>query len=179
MSKYLKKGAYHFHEYGDPTTTYHKHVESFLEKAREILEPGMKVLDAGCGEGLFVKLLRQDGVDAEGVDSDPHAVALAVDHGLREFVHQAVFAGNYGKYDAILMMDSLEHTEDWRLILHNASKNCRIMFIAVPDRHDPYGINQMIGSKIITFMDDEDGWNCTHNERRYARDFFIYEKVVE
>jgi SAM-dependent methyltransferase len=41
-----------------------------------------RVLDLGCGLGGFVKLLGEAGIDAYGVDSDPHCIAEAQAHGL-------------------------------------------------------------------------------------------------
>lgn len=41
-----------------------------------------RVLDLGCGLGGFVKLLRDNGIDAYGVDSDPACIAAARQHDL-------------------------------------------------------------------------------------------------
>jgi 2-polyprenyl-3-methyl-5-hydroxy-6-metoxy-1,4-benzoquinol methylase len=40
------------------------------------------VLDLGCGRGAFLEMLRERGVDARGIDIDPHAVAIARSRGL-------------------------------------------------------------------------------------------------
>ncbi|MBM3284247.1 MAG: class I SAM-dependent methyltransferase [Candidatus Aminicenantes bacterium] len=44
---------------------------------------GGKVADLGCGRGEFLELLRQNGVDAEGVDSNSQMVEACLDKGLR------------------------------------------------------------------------------------------------
>jgi SAM-dependent methyltransferase len=41
-----------------------------------------RVLDLGCGMGGFVKLLREQGIDGYGVDSDPQCIAEARAHNL-------------------------------------------------------------------------------------------------
>jgi SAM-dependent methyltransferase len=41
------------------------------------------VLDAGCGRGEFLVLLREAGIDAYGVDADPDMAAYAAGEGLR------------------------------------------------------------------------------------------------
>lgn len=41
-----------------------------------------RVLDLGCGMGGFVKLLREQGIDGYGVDSDPQCIAEARTHQL-------------------------------------------------------------------------------------------------
>jgi O-antigen chain-terminating methyltransferase len=50
------------------------YVDDFLEKA--------PVLDAGCGRGEFLSLLREAGVKARGVDVDPEMIAFARGEGL-------------------------------------------------------------------------------------------------
>jgi O-antigen chain-terminating methyltransferase len=50
------------------------YVDDFREKA--------PVLDAGCGRGEFLSLLREAGIEARGVDSDPEMVAFARGEGL-------------------------------------------------------------------------------------------------
>jgi SAM-dependent methyltransferase len=37
----------------------------------QFFQPGQHVLDLGCGAGYFVKMLREQGVEARGVDLDP------------------------------------------------------------------------------------------------------------
>jgi SAM-dependent methyltransferase len=41
-----------------------------------------KVVDLGSGNGSFVELLREHGIDAEGVDSDPKACQAAAERGI-------------------------------------------------------------------------------------------------
>jgi SAM-dependent methyltransferase len=55
-----------------------------LEGHRKLLEErdARPVLDLGCGRGTFLEMLREHGVDACGIDSDPRAVAIARSRGL-------------------------------------------------------------------------------------------------
>ncbi|MBX7244632.1 MAG: class I SAM-dependent methyltransferase [Candidatus Sumerlaeaceae bacterium] len=46
------------------------------------------VLDAGCGRGEFLEILREAGVDAYGLDSDQHMVDHCASHGLRVVLGQ-------------------------------------------------------------------------------------------
>jgi SAM-dependent methyltransferase len=43
----------------------------------KFFQPQQRVLDLGCGAGYFVKMLREKGVEAQGVDLDPLALAEA------------------------------------------------------------------------------------------------------
>ncbi|MGH2867361.1 MAG: class I SAM-dependent methyltransferase [Solirubrobacteraceae bacterium] len=47
-----------------------------------LLEGRMPVLDVGCGRGEFLELLRDAGIDAQGVDIDPAMVQRCRDKGL-------------------------------------------------------------------------------------------------
>src|SRR5262245_43465700 len=41
------------------------------------LQPGMRVLDVGCGPGRHAKALSERGIDVTGIDLSPDFVALA------------------------------------------------------------------------------------------------------
>lgn len=74
-------------------------------------KPGWKVLDVGSGRGLFLELLRQAGIDGEGVDSDVQAIREASEKGLVCF-HGDVKAFLRDKieiYDGIFCSNFLEH----------------------------------------------------------------------
>jgi SAM-dependent methyltransferase len=54
--------------------------EDVLEKQRVYVDDfrdNAPVLDAGCGRGEFLSLLREAGIEARGVDADPEMVAFA------------------------------------------------------------------------------------------------------
>jgi SAM-dependent methyltransferase len=47
----------------------------FDQLLRGRIQPGMRVLDAGCGAGRNLVYLLREGYEVFGVDSDPHAIA--------------------------------------------------------------------------------------------------------
>ena len=69
-------------------------------------------VDIGCGCGELVRLLQEDGFDAEGIDISPEQAALAREAGVAR-VHQgdfrAILAGRPAHYAAITATDLLEH----------------------------------------------------------------------
>ncbi|MFH1073039.1 MAG: class I SAM-dependent methyltransferase [Nanoarchaeota archaeon] len=76
-----------------------------------------KVLDAGCGIGLFGKF-KPKGVEVHGLDNDAGAIThakrweLAIVHDLKK---KLPYAGTY--FDAILAKDILEHMQEpWTVV---------------------------------------------------------------
>lgn len=73
-----------------------------------------RVLEAGCGGGLFGALLSDEGWDVVSGDKNPLAARFAHEHGVTRTV--AFDAGpswpfRNGAFDAFLMLDVLEHIE--------------------------------------------------------------------
>lgn len=64
---------------GDAPFTYEarKKIEGRHPKIVRECFDGLTVLDVGCGPGYFVRMLRETGVDAGGIDPSPDAVALS------------------------------------------------------------------------------------------------------
>jgi len=61
-----------------------------------------KVLDIGCGPGLFLELLAERGIPAEGMDSNPEMIACCQAKGLQAFVADArQMEMLTGEYDGI------------------------------------------------------------------------------
>jgi len=82
-----------------------------LERIREIASPGQAILDAGCGSGEFLYLLRAAGYRATGVEPNAGYGAYARDElGLDVYVgliDEQPFAP--GSFDGITLFHVLEH----------------------------------------------------------------------
>jgi 2-polyprenyl-3-methyl-5-hydroxy-6-metoxy-1,4-benzoquinol methylase len=75
--------------------------------------PQGRVLDVGCGSGLWLMLMRQLGWRVEGVDFDDQSVSLARQQGLtihHGSVEQQKFATN--SFDAVTLNHVIEHVPD-------------------------------------------------------------------
>jgi 2-polyprenyl-3-methyl-5-hydroxy-6-metoxy-1,4-benzoquinol methylase len=71
------------------------------------------LLDVGCGSGVMLRLMRDLGWEAEGIDLDPQAVAVAQHAGLRARVATLDDAGlAVGNYAAVTSSHVLEHVMD-------------------------------------------------------------------
>lgn len=71
-----------------------------------------RILDIGCGAGLFFDALKRFGT-VEGLESD--STAIAQSGAWRDRIHQGYLDDSFqptGRYDVVLMLDVLEHVED-------------------------------------------------------------------
>lgn len=104
-SEYAKKGDYHRHL--DKNWRYYPIYIAKMARVRRWLAPlpeDAKIADLGCGEGILVEELRQQGRDAIGVDLNYESEAVVKDD-----ITQTRFAGE--TFDVILCLDVLEHLQ--------------------------------------------------------------------
>jgi SAM-dependent methyltransferase len=81
-------------------------------RRRHVARPGDRVLDIGCGDGLFFERLAAFGT-VEGVEPDPLAVSANGVH--RERIHVRPFDATFDpghRFRLIVMLDVLEHLDD-------------------------------------------------------------------
>lgn len=104
----------------------------------EAQHPIGRLLDIGCGIGLFVEVAAQRGWDAWGLDINEHAVAWAQDN-LSEQVQAGTLAdldAEDGSFDCITMFDVIEHVADPRVELQAAWRALRpggMLVVLTPD----------------------------------------------
>lgn len=91
---------------------------------RELIGEGRRrILDVGCGDGRFLELLREFG-HAEwqlvGLEFDAKAIARCRERGFEAFAERvedfAARDSERGRYDAVVMLQLIEHVEDPPLI---------------------------------------------------------------
>jgi SAM-dependent methyltransferase len=69
----------------------------------------MKIIDVGCGPGIYVKALREAGIEADGVDLDPSSPYEIMDVFSEEFEDRFK-----GKYDIAMCIEVAEHLPEAR-----------------------------------------------------------------
>lgn len=77
------------------------------------LEDGSRCFDVGCGDGSLLRRLRTAGLDVQGIDPDPVAVASARSSGLpvvEGTLEGATFEA--GSFDAVTLNHAVEHLHD-------------------------------------------------------------------
>jgi SAM-dependent methyltransferase len=124
------------------------------------LEPEMRVLDIGCGEGGVLKPFLDKGLKTVGVELNPERIDKAknflADHfaaGNISFVSKDIYTPdieqewNGEKFDLIILKDVIEHIFDQqKLIAHlqNFLKNNGVIFFGFPPWQMPYGGHQQL-----------------------------------
>jgi len=71
-----------------------------------------RVLDAGCGNGAFSRLLQERGFSVVGIDCDKNGIELARAHG-GEFLELSLYDDPPGcflnSFDAVVLLEVIEH----------------------------------------------------------------------
>ena len=100
----------------------------YLRRARP-LSPNLRMLDVGCGPGLFTEFIIDQGVDAQGVDIDPALVKAAKTRidargGNGRFLVGRVEQLPYQErvFDICVANSILEHAKDWQATLEEVTR---------------------------------------------------------
>ncbi len=123
--------------------TYHI-VLSFIDK---YLQPGMKVLDIGCGVGTISLYVASKGNEVFGIDISEKAINKARKSveilGLKNASFKAINfldTNLQDKFDFIIFSEVLEHLPDEKLAndkIYELLKNDGIFFLTVPSKNAP------------------------------------------
>jgi len=117
----------------------------------------LSVLDYGCGNGVGSLLLKHDGWEIVGIDSDEEAIAFAADSWghLVEFKHEDWTARSHlessdaaryqRRYDVVVCLEVIEHVADPLLLLQSLQNACKTkanVFISTLNHNSQYRKNR-------------------------------------
>jgi SAM-dependent methyltransferase/glycosyltransferase involved in cell wall biosynthesis len=110
-----------------------------------LLAPYAPVLDLGCGRGELLRLLREQGTRARGVDLDPAMVARAEAHGVDVTLGDGLAAladSDAGSWGAVVGTQVAEHlgAEDLRRLFVDARRALRpggVLVVETVNPHSP------------------------------------------
>lgn len=139
----------------NPTTEGHVYDEE-LAKLLSFLLIGETVLDLGCGTGAYTKLLRETGIECDGVDGNPYTEDLT--EGMCSVVDLSKDYIAPKKYDCVLSLEVGEHIpiEYEDIFLNNITQNCLhkvILSWAVPGQGGDGHVNERPNEYIIEKME--------------------------
>jgi len=128
---------------GHPSYLWREGQERRLQLIRRYVTlEGARILDVGCGLGLYVKKMRQFSDDVHGVDIDPAKVreASATLPNIREAPAEHLPYPD-ATFDVLLLHEVLEHVNDDRAAVreaHRVLKPGGRMVVFVPNRLYPF-----------------------------------------
>ena len=133
LMKWLERDFIHLENKGR-VSAYRRLLEFF----KSDIAHGIKLLDGGCAAGQFVKMARDAGFDATGVDQSPGALAYASEHfGLdliRGDIEKIPVPDN--SFDVVSLLEVFEHIADPMRALNEIKRILRpggTVFIETPN----------------------------------------------
>lgn len=103
----------------------------------EIVEPGTKVLDLGCGDGDLLQWLAENkGVDARGVEISSSKVQRAIARGVSVYqgdIDEGLADYPDGAFDYIILSQTLQETHHPRKVLREMLRVGRRAIVAFPN----------------------------------------------
>jgi methionine biosynthesis protein MetW len=112
-------------------------LRSDLRLIADMVEPGSRVLDIGCGDGaLLAWLAAEKGVDGRGMELSQSGVNAAVEHGLSVIQGDAdsdLDAYPSGAFDYVILSQTLQATRQPRQVLENLVRIGRRAIVSFPN----------------------------------------------
>ena len=106
-------------------------IEYILNKINYNKIKSLEILDLGCGGGLTCEPLARLGASVTGVDFVKENIKVAKNHAIQSNLNINYFHNDIDsitikkKYDLILILEVLEHLDNWALLIKKIKKNLK------------------------------------------------------
>jgi 2-polyprenyl-3-methyl-5-hydroxy-6-metoxy-1,4-benzoquinol methylase len=173
-------------KYGSPSTEWTQGLQLRLDKVQERIDfKNKKILDVGCGVGMFLKQFKKLGAEVFGVDVDKHKIDIAI----KKYENVQVAPAEKlpfkkGTFDIVWLHEVIEHVEDDKKVVSEAMRVLKPrgrLVIFAPNRLWPFethGIfindKYQFGNKfLVTYFPDNMYKQMTpHVKNYFKKDLF-------
>jgi SAM-dependent methyltransferase len=141
---------------GEPEDSWSGRIAEYVARYSE----GPRLLDVGCHVGNLVAAARERGLQAEGVDVDPRAIAQG--RSLGRPVSQMPVDALSGEYDAVVLNHVLEHVVDLTAFLRSVEELLAprgLLFVFVP--HYRGLVPRLMGENWYGWLPNQHVWHFT------------------
>ena len=159
ISDYYDKKLPYFLSDIENTNTRHSTIKTSISG---IVKRGNKVLELGCGVGIFSKFMAQLGAHVTAVDLSPKLIEYATAHMNHENIRyenqDATNIAYTEDFDVIVLADIFEHIPRDKICklmhrIHNHSHDKTVIYLNIPDgRFQEYMINTF--PEILQIVDE-------------------------
>jgi methionine biosynthesis protein MetW len=128
----------------------------FVQQAiAELVPPGARVLDLGCGDGALLAYLQQTrGCTGYGVEIDDANVLACVQRGVNVIqlnLNEGLDLFDDASFDVVLQIDTLQHLRNAETMLRETVRVGRVGIVAFPNfAHWPNRLSIMRGRMPVT-----------------------------
>lgn len=121
-----------------------------LARIAELVPPGARVLDLGCGNGALLALLRdQRQCTGYGIEIDDTHVLECVQRGvnvIQRNLEDGLSIFDDGSFDVVLQLDSLQNLRNTEAMLRETARVGRIGIVSFPNfAHWPHRLSVLRG----------------------------------
>src|SRR6185369_14470569 len=133
----------------------------------DMVAPGSRVLDVGCGDGELLQLLERRGVDGRGIEISREGVNASVAKGLAVVQGDAdTDLGDYPNdaFDYVVLTQTLQATRRPREVLEHMLRIGRHAIVSFPNfGHWSIRLGLLFGGKMPRTKNLPDTWYTTQN----------------
>jgi methionine biosynthesis protein MetW len=124
-----------------------------IDLASQVVQPGRRLLDIGCGDGVLGELLKARFSEVAGVDVSDPALAVAKQRGIathRVNVDEVPLPFSDAYFDAVTCLDLIEHVFEPRVLVREIARVLMpggSLYIAFPNMRYALRIKEIIAGR--------------------------------
>ena len=100
------------HDFEDLPVDWKKAIVKQLNMLKKHLPTNARILEIGCGDGIFLKQLQKMGYDVQGIEPGVSSSGRARENGLNVITDYFPSPSLEGTFDAVVLVQTFEHIEN-------------------------------------------------------------------